>query len=101
MVDERYVLTVEENKKIIMNYFEESDTLRLKILPSKEKKKIVVLRKISESFDPSIKYSEKELNVILKSIFDDIATIRRYLIQYGFLDRTKDGSQYWVKNEKG
>jgi len=101
MVDERYVLTVEENKKIIMNYFEEGDTLRLKILPSKEKKKIVVLRKISESFDPSIKYSEKELNEILKSIYDDIATIRRYLIQYGFLDRTKDGSQYWVKNDEG
>lgn len=97
MVDERYVLTVEENEKIIMNYFEEGDTLRLKILPSKEKKKIAVLRKITESFDSSKKYSEKELNDIIKFIYDDIATIRRYLIQYGFLDRTKDGSQYWVK----
>ncbi|HDR8220879.1 TPA: DUF2087 domain-containing protein, partial [Bacillus cereus] len=24
-------------------------------------------------------------------------TLRRYLIEYGFLDRTDDGSQYWVK----
>ncbi len=29
--------------------------------------------------------------------YDDNATIRRYLIEYGFLDRSKDCSKYWVK----
>lgn len=98
MVDERYVLTVEENEKIIMTYFEDVKPLKLKTFPSKEKKKIAVLRKITEAFDPRKKYSEIEINEILKLIFSDVATIRRYLIQYGFLDRTKDGSQYWVKS---
>lgn len=97
MVDERYMLTVEENEKIIKNYFEAGKSLKLKILPSKEKKKIAVLRKITEQFDGSRKYSEKELNDILKLVYDDISTVRRYLIQYGFFDRTKDGSQYWIK----
>ncbi|MFR1478879.1 MAG: DUF2087 domain-containing protein [Hydrogeniiclostridium mannosilyticum] len=23
--------------------------------------------------------------------------LRRYLIEYGFMDRTKDGAVYWVK----
>lgn len=98
MVDERYVLTVEENEKIIMTYFEDVKSLKLKTFPSKEKKKIAVLRKITEAFDPKKKYSEIEMNEILRLVYNDIATIRRYLIQYGFLDRTKDGSQYWVKS---
>ncbi|MBJ6950597.1 DUF2087 domain-containing protein, partial [Vibrio cholerae] len=29
--------------------------------------------------------------------YPDFVTLRRYLIEYGFLDRTDDGSQYWVK----
>ncbi|MBI9011549.1 MAG: DUF2087 domain-containing protein [Clostridiales bacterium] len=97
MVDERYVLTVEEEKKIIENYFEDGENLKLKNFPSKEKKKIVVLRRITQVFDNNKKYSELELNDIIGPIHDDIATIRRYLIQYGFMDRTKNGSQYWVK----
>lgn len=97
MVDERYNLTVEENEKIIKNYFIEGDSLKLKILPSKEKKKIAVLRKIAGQFDESKKYSEIELNEILKLIYDDIATVRRYLIEYGFFDRTNDCKEYWIK----
>ncbi len=42
-------------------------------------------------------YSEKDINKILKRIYDDNATIRRYLIEYGFFDRSKDCSKYWVK----
>jgi len=97
MVDERYVLTVDENEKILSNYFEASKDLKLKVFPSKEKKKIAVLRKITEVFEPGKKYTEIEINQVLKDIYDDIATIRRYLIQYGFLDRTKDGKAYWLK----
>ncbi|MCK8060286.1 MULTISPECIES: DUF2087 domain-containing protein [unclassified Fusibacter] len=39
----------------------------------------------------------KELNERLKTISDDIARIRRYLIQYGFFDRPKDCRLYWIK----
>ncbi|WP_236719720.1 DUF2087 domain-containing protein [Neobacillus mesonae] len=34
---------------------------------------------------------------MLKSIYADFATIRRYLIEYGFMDRSKDCMKYWVK----
>jgi hypothetical protein len=97
MVDERYWLSEEEYDKILSHYFEKGDSLKLKTFPSKEKKKIAVLRKITESFDENIRYSETQMNEILKVIYDDIATIRRYLIQYGFFDRTKDGQAYWIK----
>jgi len=97
MIDERYVMTWEENDQIIKTYFSSLDPLQLKSLPSKEKRKIAVLRKIAESFQEGVTYTEGEVNDVLKSIFSDIATIRRYLIQYGFLDRTKDCSRYWTK----
>ena len=42
-------------------------------------------------------YSKKDINKTLKRIYEDNATIRRYLIEYGFLDRSKDCSKYWVK----
>ncbi|HAS73481.1 MAG TPA: transcriptional regulator, partial [Clostridiales bacterium UBA8960] len=59
--------------------------------------KLVILKRIAESFDKSRKYSELEINEHLKQIYDDFATIRRYLIEYKFMDRSKDGHIYWFK----
>jgi hypothetical protein len=95
MVDERYVLTQDEQVKIINHYFDSITPMVLKNFPSKEKKKIPVLRKITEAFDDQKKYTELEMNEILSTIYSDVATIRRYLIQYGFFMRTKDGKAYW------
>ncbi len=97
MLDERYILTEEENKKILDVYFEDGNDLKLKKFPSKEKKKIAVLREITLQFDKAKKYSEKELNEIIRPIHLDIATIRRYLIEYGFFERTRDCKEYWIK----
>ena len=96
MVDERYAITNEEKEITIKTYFLKSESLKLKSFPTKEKKKIVVLQKIAEQFKLGIKYSEAEVNGILKDIYEDFATIRRYLIEYGFMDRTKDCSEYWI-----
>ncbi len=96
MVDLRYAVTQEECRKIESNYFD--DTGRLKELPSKEKKKIVVLRKIAENFSREKKYSEAEVNRLLERIYGDYATLRRELIEYGFMDRTTNGSSYWLKD---
>ena len=41
-------------------------------------------------------YKEMEVNKIIKPIFDDFVTVRRYLIEYGFMERAKDCSRYWV-----
>lgn len=93
MLDERYAVTHEQDEKIRRNAFTAQG--RLKRFPAKEKKKLVVLRTISEQFEAERRYSEKEVNAVLQAIFDDFVTLRRYLIQYGFLQREKDGSAYW------
>jgi Trp operon repressor len=97
MVDDRYITTQEESDKIIASVFDSLSPLKLKIFSAKEKKKIVTLRKIIEEFEKGKIYPEKEVNTILKSIYDDYPTLRRYLIEYGFMDRSKDCKEYWVK----
>lgn len=97
MVDERYSITEEENSKFIKAYFKEGEDGPLSDFPTKEKRKIIILRHIIKKFDSNKKYSEKEVNAILKSIYHDYVTLRRYLIEYGYMDRTTDCSYYWVK----
>lgn len=95
MVDDRYKITPEENDRIQKKYFPDGLDARLKTFHIKEKCKLVVLRHIINSFEVNRKYPEKEVNEILKNIYDDYVTIRRYLIEYGFMDREKDCSIYW------
>ena len=97
MIDERYGVTDAESEKIIKNFFISRDPLILKNLSSREKNKLVILRVIAAQFKPDEKYTEKQLNAILKGIYGDFATVRRYLIEYGFMERTSDGSAYWLK----
>lgn len=97
MTDERYEITEAETEKILSSVFSSLDPLKLRIFSKKEKKKIVILRKIAEQFRPETDYTEKQVNAVLADIYDDYVTIRRYLIEYGFMDRTRDGSRYWLR----
>jgi len=97
MVDERYMITEEEAQKVINTYFASRNPLRLSHFPPKEKKKLVILREIAGAFQAGRTYTEKEINQILGPIFEDYATLRRYLIEYGFMDRSTGGKAYWIK----
>lgn len=97
MVDDRYFTTKAEEEQVLETMFSSLEPLKLTTFPAKEKKKIVILKKIAEQFVKEKQYSEKEVNGILKEIFEDFATIRRYLIEYGFMERTKDCKYYWIK----
>lgn len=94
-LDDRYNITDKEKVETIKNYVTKEGAL--KNFPSKEKKKIIILEEIMKNFSRGKIYSEKDINKTLKRIYDDNATIRRYLIEYGFLERSKDCSKYWVK----
>lgn len=95
MVDDRYNTTETEKEKIIKSYFDE--TGRLKEYPAKAKRKIIVLEKISTNFKKSKTYSEYEINLILTRIYTDHVLLRRALIEYGFMERDKTGTKYWMK----
>lgn len=94
-LDDRYNITDKEKNDVIKNYMDENKGL--KNYPAKEKKKIIVLEEIAKNFSKDKIYSEKDINKILKRIYEDYATIRRALIEYGFIERSNDCSSYWVK----
>ncbi len=96
MLDDRYSITPQERERTIAAYMDENGALLQ--FPAREKKKIIVLREIVKNFKADREYSEKEVNRILERIYArDYPTVRRYLIEYGFMDRSKDGSVYRVK----
>lgn len=97
MVDERYFSTDKDKENVIKNNLISLEPLVVKNFPVKEKKKLIILRLIIEKFEKGKDYAEKEVNAILKPIYVDYVLLRRYLIEYGFMDRTRDCKRYWRK----
>jgi DNA-binding HxlR family transcriptional regulator len=73
------------------------DGSRLRQIPAARKKRVIVLRRLLDSFQPGIPYSEREVNDILRAAHDDVATLRRELVDYGFMVR--DRGNYQVVTE--
>ena len=95
MIDDRYNITEEDKEKTIKTYMKENGSL--KQFPAKEKKKIILLREIMKNFQPNRDYDENEVNQVLEGIYSDFPTLRRALIEYGFMERSIDCSVYKVK----
>lgn len=72
--------------KVIRDFFTDG---RLKEIPAQRKRRVIVLQHIVTSFDPGRSYPEREVNEMLKSFHPDFATLRRELVDYGFLERDK------------
>lgn len=96
-VDERYAITADETEKVLATYFKDGLDGKVSTIPSKEKRKLILLNHIVKRFDQETQYTEKEMNEILKGVHEDFVSLRRYLIEYGYFDRANDGSQYWRK----
>jgi len=96
-VDDRFAITEQEREKILAAYFKQGLDGPLDMFPHKEKKRVAILRHLVNYFEADKNYTEKEVNAVLKQFYHDYVLLRRYLIEYGFMDRTPDGSSYWVK----
>ena len=95
--DERFAITRREYAKIIQGQFPDGPDGRMVRFPKKEKRKIAVMVHVLERFDPQKRYSSKEVDAILATALEDHVTLRRFLVDYGFLGRTRDGAEYWVE----
>jgi hypothetical protein len=95
--DDRAVVTEKEAAAMESRYLQEraDGGIALTGWPKKQKDKLILLRRIAGLFAEGRHYSEKEVNAILAPVWQDHVTIRRYLIEYRFLDRMPDGSEYW------
>lgn len=95
-VDERYGIEESEREKTLKTYFKYGLNGTIDTIPRKEKKKIIILQHIISRFDSKKEYSEKEVNEILKNVHTDYVSLRRYLVEYGFMKRNDDGTAYRV-----
>ena len=68
-------------------------------IPAKSAKRLAVLHRIAQELSPTTRYPEKDLNAIIAKFHDDTAAIRRYMIEYGILERD-DESVYWVSENE-
>ena len=93
--DDRVIVTTDESERILRHHLSEEGGLRLLSFPKKQKAKLVVLNRLAELFEPGRNYSESEVDRLLDAAGDESKEIRRYLIDYGFLARKRDGSAYW------
>ncbi|HUN22937.1 MAG TPA: DUF2087 domain-containing protein [Anaerolineales bacterium] len=76
-----------EQREQLLPYF---DKTTLTEIPFKEKP---LLAWLAEKFSPGQTYPEKQVNEILKVVHSDTASLRRSLVDYGFLARANN--QYW------
>lgn len=66
---------------------------RLERMPSARGKRLVVLDHIAMVFEPGVHYAEKDVNVLLTAFHPDFASLRRHLVDEGFL--TRESGAYW------
>jgi len=73
---------------------------RLTVYPVKFKNKKLALFYLASKFEPDKRYTEKEINEIIKAwhTFDDWCLLRRDLFENGFLGREPNGSYYWLED---
>ena len=83
-----------EDDAVLRAFF---DGPRLRHLPAARKKRVIVLRRLLERFEPNRAYPEREVNDVLRLAHDDVASLRRELVDYGFMVR--DRGIYRVASE--
>ena len=62
---------------------------RITRLPAQLKKMQVILELIVQEFEPEHAYTEKEVNFILLDFHEDVATLRRALIEHDLMTRSR------------
>jgi biotin operon repressor len=87
------------DRKVLSTYLDADG--RIKAFPAQRKKELAILRHVVRVFEPGRRYSEKEVNAALHRFSSDTARLRRYLVEFGFMDRQGGGGAYWIADSAG
>ena len=75
--------------KVLRAFLDEDG--RLRSIPVPHAKRAVVLEYVAGHIEAGRTYRERELNAVLRRLFDDVATLRRELVGARLVVRTTDG----------
>ena len=81
----------EWRRKVLRSFFD-ATTGKLKAIPAQRKKRLIVLERLAQEFEPGRSYTEREVNITIADFHDDFCTLRRDLVEEGFMER--DGGVY-------
>ena len=73
-----------DEQRVLRNFVVDGRLVRL---PARQAQKQVVLGYVARRFDESRSYEEREVNELLRDFHDDTASLRRYLVDEGLLER--------------
>lgn len=79
------------DERVVLARFFSGD--RLTQIPLSRSKRRVVLERLSLDFEPGVTYPEATVNEILSRRHPDYASLRRHLVDEGFMDR--ESGRYW------
>jgi hypothetical protein len=80
----------QEEATVLRRFF---DGTRLTRIPAQHTKRLIILDRLAQEFEPGIRYPEREVNFTLQLWYPDYAALRRYLVDEGFLTRAE--GVYW------
>jgi hypothetical protein len=84
----------EADSKVLRDY---TINGKLKRIPSKQKVTLVILRWLATLFEADRLYTEPEVNEVIKTIYEpDFVSLRRDLVDFGYLRRERGGGKYWL-----
>jgi hypothetical protein len=73
-------------QEAVLRHFVDGDG-RITALPAREAKRRLVLEYVAARFEPGREYPESEVNGLLLPLHDDVASMRRFLVDEGLLER--------------
>jgi hypothetical protein len=92
--DEDHGYTDESIALVVRTFVREGRLVRL---PAQRSRRLAVLQHVAQSFQPGLRYPEKEVDVVLRAWCGDgeadYVALRRYLVDEGLLGR--EGGVYW------
>jgi len=81
------------DNKVVRDYVRKDGSL--KTIPAQLKKLQAILRYVVKAFKVGKRYSEKQVNEILRDYHEDTASLRRELVGFGLMKREGGGGEYW------
>ena len=87
-------------KGVNLDVFYQAEPFTIHRMPKKQEPRKSILALAAAQL-PDRDLSEQEVNAILKPISDDFVELRRYLVDYKLLNRSRDGSRYHICKSYG
>ncbi|MFC7545564.1 DUF2087 domain-containing protein [Plantactinospora sp. GCM10030261] len=80
-----------DRDKVLRTFLADGRVVRL---PARAAKRRILLEHIVSVFEPGVRYSEREVDAVLRAFYaEDWVSLRRYLVDERLMDR--EAGEYW------